>query len=134
MRRLNNDPFRVVHHFKDFEFELQEGVVLRKMFLPMEFDDIGNAKTYTEAEKKELRGDDKTKPGYIAKVDELSNGAEAKLYLVAPKKKDADAKDKDKDDDGVGNVERSTVKMVVLTKESTAPVISGADPKKKDKK
>ena len=73
-------------------------------------------------------------------MDEVTAGTEAKLYLVAPKtkkkeEKDAKAKDaKDKDDDGVDNVERSTVKMVVLTKESLTSTISSGAPKKKDKK
>jgi len=44
------------------------------MFLPFEYDDEGKQKTYTEKEKKELRGDDKTKPGYQSKMEEIAQG------------------------------------------------------------
>jgi len=128
----NSEPFRIVHQYKDYEFELQEGAVLRKVFLATEYDDTGNIKEYTEKVKAELRGTDKTKPGYLARLDEIIPGAEAKLTLIAPKatKKDPKAKD----DDGIGNVDRPIVKMVVLTKESTSTPVVGGAPKKKDKK
>jgi hypothetical protein len=116
---------------KDYEFELQEGAVLRKTFLPTEFDDTGNLKEYTEKVKAELRGTDKTKPGYMAKSEEIVSGAEATLYLVPPKAK----KKADKDDEGVGNVDPPFVRMVILTKESAGPASSAApEPKKKAKK
>lgn len=128
-----NAPFILVHHMKDYEFELQEGAVLRKMYLPTEFDDTGNIKEYTEKVKAELRGTDKSKPGYTAKLEELISGVEAKLYLV-PKTTKKAAKGPD-DDDGVGNIDPPFVKMVILTKESAAPASSpAAPPKKKAKK
>jgi len=133
----NNEPFRVVHNMKDYEFDLQEKIEIRKTFLPTSFDDTGNIKEYTEKEKAELRGDDKTKPGYSAKMEEVTNGTQAKFTLVPSKTKKKEEKDKDakdKETDGVGNVERPTVRLIVLTKESTQPTITGADPKKKGKK
>jgi len=123
------DPFIVVHSYKEYELELQEKVVLRKMFLPFEFDDAGNPRQYSDKEKAELRGDDKTKPGYSAKIDEATAGTEAKFHLTPPKK--ADAKESA---DGVGNVERPTVHMMVLTKYNANPSTPPANPKKKDKK
>jgi hypothetical protein len=128
------DPFIVVHAYKEYELELQDKVVFRKMFLPFEFDDAGNPKQYTEKEKTELRGTDKTKPGYKAAADEATPGTEAKFHLTAPKKTET-PKPKDKDDpDGVGNVERPTVNMVVLTKYNANPSTGAPEKKKKDKK
>lgn len=125
----NNEPFRMTTIHKDYELELQDNAPIRKMFLAFEYDDLGNIKQYTEKEKAELRGPDKTKPGYKSKLDEVIPGAEAKLFLTPPKAK------KKTDDEGVGNVERPTINMIILTKDSPTPGIVGADPKKKkDKK
>jgi hypothetical protein len=125
------DPFIVVHSYKEFDLETTEKVVIRKMFLPAEYDDMGNLKNYTEKDKAALRGDDKSKPGYAGKMEEISNGMEAKLTLVPPAKKKAEAK---ADEEGVGNVDRPRVSMIVLTKDNPAATgIQGADPKKKKK-
>jgi hypothetical protein len=133
----NNLPFVTVTNTKDFDLALQEKVVLRKLILPFEYDDTGKPKTYTDKEKADLRGDDKTKPGYTAKLDEFQAGQEVKLHLVPPVKKEKEAdkdKEKDKDDKAPEEVLRPTVKMVVLTKDNpNATTISGADDKKKKK-
>jgi hypothetical protein len=127
-----NEPFHVVTTTKDYELEVQEGALVRKMFLPTEFNDTGSLRVYTEKEKAELRGDDKTKPGYKSKLDEAAPGTEAKLFLTPAKVKKKDAKP---DDEGVGAVDRPTVNMIILTKESSTPSIPIGDPKKKkDKK
>jgi hypothetical protein len=128
----NSEPFRLVHSMKDYEFDLQKDAVLRKMFLAVEFDDMGNIKEYTEKQKAELRGTDRTKPGYLATMNDLGPGAEARFSLVPPKSAVKDAKPTD--DEGVGNLERPSVKMIVLTKASSTPGIPGAEPKKKGKK
>ncbi len=128
----NNEPYRIVTSQKDFELELQDKVPIRKMFLSLEYDDTGNLKQYSDKEKADLRGTDKTKPGYMAKLDEIVPGAEAKLVLMPPKAKKNGAKE---DEDGVGNIERPIVSFILLTKDSPIPGIVGADPKKKkDKK
>lgn len=111
-----NQPFVVVTSSKDFELELTEKVVFRKLILPFEYDDTGNPKTYTEKEKAALRGEDKTKPGYMAKVEEFTPGMEVKLTLAAPKKKAVD-KDAEKDAKAPEETPRPTVSMVVMTKE-----------------
>jgi hypothetical protein len=125
------DPFIVVTTSKEFEFEIQEKAVVRKMYLPTEFDDTGKLRVYSDKEKAELRGDDKTKPGYMAKLDEVMPGAEAKILLTPPKKKA-----KDDTEDMVGIVDRGTIHTIILTKESPEPTIVGSDNKgkKKDKK
>jgi hypothetical protein len=102
----NNPPFVTVTSIKDYTLDYKENVNVRKMFLPMEYDDMGNIKKYTDKEKEELRGKDKSKPGYEAKLEDLLPTQEIKIYLTPPKpkkkevaKKDVkDAKDKDAKD------------------------------------
>ncbi|MSQ96184.1 MAG: hypothetical protein EXR98_16750 [Gemmataceae bacterium] len=124
-----NDPFVVVHAYKEFEFEMEMKAAVKKMYLPFEFDDTGNPKKYTDKEKADLRGDDKSNPPrYMAKMDEATPGTEAKLFLTPPKKVE-----KPKEEDGVGNIERATINLLLLTKEGT--MSAGEAPKrKKDKK
>ncbi|MBI3822676.1 MAG: hypothetical protein HY289_08350 [Planctomycetes bacterium] len=129
----NNQPFITVTNTKDFDLEVEEKVVLRKLFLPFEYDDTGKVKTYTDKEKAELRGDDKTKPGYKAKFEDFAPGQDVKLYLTPPKKMEK-PKDTDKDDKAPEEVLRPTVNMIVMTKENmSASSIQGA-PEKKGKK
>lgn len=139
----NNQPFITITNTKDFDLEIQENCVFRRLELPFEYDDTGNVKTYTKEEKEALKGDDKKKPGYTAKFDDLTVGQQVKLYLTPPKKKEKDkdaeaekAKDKDKDKDAAKEPEevlRPTVNMILITKE--APMTSSAaDDKGKKKK
>jgi hypothetical protein len=134
----NNPPFIVVTNTKDFDLEVEEKVVCRRLFLPVEYDDTGNIKKFTDKEKAELRGDDKTKPGYAAKLEDFQAGQELKIYLTAPKKveKDKDA-DKDKETDKDAKVPeevlRPTANMVVMTKDAPSTTSPGDDNKKKKK-
>lgn len=136
----NNQPFIVVTNTKDFDLEIQDNCVYRRLNLPFEYDDTGNVKTYTKEEKDALRGDDKTKPGYTAKAEDLSAGQEIKLYLTPPKKKDKDKdadKDKEKDKDAAKEPEevpRPTINMIVITKDAPMTTIQGDDGKGKKKK
>lgn len=135
----NNQPFITVTNTKDFDLEIMEKVVYRKLNLPFEYDDMGNVKTYTKEEKEELRGDDKTKPGYTAKFEEFRAGQDVKLSLTPPKKKekDKDAEEKPKDKDAPKEPEevlRPTINMVVMTKDNAAPTITADDGKGKKKK
>jgi hypothetical protein len=135
----NNQPFITVTTTKDFDLEVMEKVVYRKLNLPFEYDDTGNVKTYTKEEKDELRGDDKTKPGYMAKFEEFRAGQDIKLYLTPPKKKEKDKdadKDKVKDKDAPKEpeeVQRPTINMIVMTKDNAAPTTAADDGKKKKK-
>jgi hypothetical protein len=132
----NNQPFITVKNTKDFDLEIMEKVVYRRMVLPFEYDDMGNVKTYTKEEKDELRGDDKSKPGYKAKAEDFRAGQEIKLHLTPPppKKKDPDA-DKEKDKDAPPEpVARPTINMVVMTKDNTDAGIQGDDGKGQKKK
>lgn len=125
------DPFILVHSYKEYDLEVSDNASVRKMFLPFEYDDMGNIKQYTDKEKAELRGEDKNKPGYKSRVEEIMPGMEARLFLTPPAKKAKDAKP---DDEGVGNVDRPTVNSIILTKDNPmGTTIPGADPKKKKK-
>ena len=131
----NNQPFIIVSSTKDFDLELKDKVVLRKLVLAFEYDDLGAPKTYTDKEKAELRGDDKSKPGYMAKLEDFRAGQEIKLSLTLPKKKEADKDaEKEKDAKAPEEVIRPIVTMVVMTKDAaTTSTIQGADDKKKKK-
>jgi len=119
----NNQPFRTVTTTKDYELDLEEKVVYRKSFLPMEYDDQGNIKKYTTEEKLALKMDDKL---YKATAEEVQNGQEAKLYLTIPKKKA-------KTDEDATPPEHATVNKIVLTKEAPAASSSPGDAPKKKK-
>jgi hypothetical protein len=128
------DPFIVVHSYKEYDLETKDNVVVRKLFLSTEFDDMGNVKKYSDKEKAELRGTDKSKPGYASKMDEVASGMEAKLYLTPPPKKKKASESK-ADEEGVGNADRPTINMIVLQKDAPAPTTtSPADTKKKKNK
>jgi hypothetical protein len=124
----NNQPYKQVTKTMDFTFDLEDKVVYRKMFLPYEFDDEGNPKKYTTAEKLALRGEDHTKPGYIAKAEEVQVGDEARISLKFPPKKKAKA------DDDAPTPDHPTITMIVLTKDSPANSSPGQNsaPKKKN--
>ncbi len=128
-----NAPFIVVTTSKNFELELDEKVGLRKLYLAFEYDDIGNIKKYNEKEIAELRGTDKSKPGYTAKMDEVAPGAEVKLTLIPVKP--AKKEDKKNEEEDIGNAPRPTISHILLTKEGASGGLeAGAPPKKKAKK
>ena len=108
-----NGPYRLAKNGKDFELVVEDKADVRKMFIGVEYDDKGNIKEYSKAELAKLRGSDTSKPGYAAKLADVQAGTQVRLSLTPPKnlaKKD-DTKDKG---EGVGNVERPTVRMIVM--------------------
>jgi hypothetical protein len=96
----NNQPFLLAHQYKDFDLDLAENVILRKSVLENRYDDKGNLKPYTKEEKDDLKRQDPnpTKPGYVAKMEDLQAGLQVKIYLKMPKKTKP-APDADKTDD-----------------------------------
>ena len=111
--------FKEVHEYKDVNVELDSKVKYRTSFLPSAFDDMGNIKKYTDAEKKELKGEgaDAKLPGYKAGSDAVKTGAQVTVTLA--KSKEAE------------NKIRGT--LVLVTKESDEKTSLG-DGKKKPKK
>jgi hypothetical protein len=133
----NNLPFKPQKHTRDFDLVLQDKIVYRKMTLGLEYDDTGNAKTYTKAEIAKLKGSDSTKPGYTATASEFHPNQIVYIYL-SPAKKAAKssattstAADKDAKEavDNAG-LDKATVRMLVIDKEG-ASVATPATPKKK---
>ena len=97
----NSQPFLLAHQYKDFQLDLADNAAIRKMSPGPEFDEKGNRITYTKEMKDELKGD-KTKPGYMASLLDLTAGEMVKISLKMPKKskpapasEKADDKDKD---------------------------------------
>lgn len=141
----NNPPFIQKHHIKDFDFDTEEKIVYRKMFLPQEYDDTGNLKKYTKEEIKKLRGDNKPKDSYSATASEFHPGQGVWVYLNPPKKassssssssssakaKDNDEKQTDAKDAKDDTVPRPTVKMLVIYQEGSLPANSQNTKKKK---
>lgn len=125
----NNQPMKTVTDTKDYTFDLEDKVTYRKMFLPMEYDDEGNVKKYTDEEKLALRGDTDLPGKYKSKVDEVQPQQEAKVYLHVPKKKS-----KADEDASGGTVEHPTAYMVVLTKEAPTTSTTPAKDAQKKKK
>ena len=118
----DNLPFKVVTTVKSFDLEVENKVVVRKLFVVTEYDDVGNLKQYTPGQLAEMKGKDATKPGYAAKYDELQPGQEVILHLAPPQA-------------GVGkkgdDAARPTVRMIVMTREAAGMSAGDAGNKKK---
>jgi hypothetical protein len=92
-------PYQMATAYKDFAAEVPEAVVVRRLNLPMEYDEKGNVKEYSDKEKKELRGKDPKMPGYAAKWDDVQIGQKVKLYLGKKKAAEKGKKNPPKADD-----------------------------------
>ena len=125
--------------FKEFEADISANVVVRKNFLPFDYDDKGYAKTYTQAELAALRGKDTSKPGYTAKFEDLQSGQIVKLYFgnakstASPKKDGKNDGKKGADDEGVGNVARPVVTMILILADPPANTMPAGNPPPKKK-
>ena len=113
--------FKEIHDYKDVNVELDAAVKVRTAFLPSAFDDTGNIKKWTEAEKKEMKGEgaDAKLVGYKASTSDLKPGQMVAVALAKSKDKEAE------------NKMRGS--LVLITKEADETVSKG-EPKKKPKK
>lgn len=128
-----NMPYKQVTHNKEFQLEAIDKVVVRRLAMPPEFDDNGNKKQLTDAEKRELRGKDPNLPGFTAKFADLRAGQTVKVYMASVQGKDPKKKADDLDLDG--GVTRPKVRMIVITQDAPAGFDAlAADQKKKKKK
>jgi len=127
LAQATQNPFTIKMDKKDVVFHAADTVKVRNANLPGLFDEKGNPKKYTDAEKAELKGKDKNLPGYQATVNDLTSGQTVKVTLHrAPAKKT-----EDKQDDTVGGDHKWLASMIMIQEE--APLSSGND-KDKDKK
>jgi hypothetical protein len=109
--------------FKEYEFDVADGVVVRKKFVMPDYDDKGNFKA-NEEQTKELR-----RNGFIvSKIEDIQSGNYATLYFAPAKK----TSDKDKKDD-IDSASRRSVNKIVLIGEGKGAVAgsNSAPPKKK---
>lgn len=129
-----NQPFIMVTTKKDYELPLAEKIVTRKTFMPLEYDDMGNVKKYSQAELTKLKGKDSSKPGYESKLDEIVPGMGATLYLKAPTSSSSKKKTDDPPSLGTDTSNHPSVTMIVLTKDANPFGAFDAPSKKKRKK
>jgi hypothetical protein len=101
----NRSAAKPVIHPKDFDLDLQEKGVYRKMHL------TDDDKTLSKEEIAKLKGTDSKKPGYKATASEFHAGQIVFVYLSAAKKKA-------KTDD---TFTKPTVRMLIINKDGTAP-------------
>jgi hypothetical protein len=101
----------------DVEFQTKETVKVRTIDPPEQFDEKGNPKKYTQKELNELKGKDKTLPGYESALEKLEAGQTVKVHMhEAAVKKKTDENDKDaavKDPE-----KKKQVKMIVILAEA----------------
>ncbi len=122
-KNIYKGGLQLVTKGKDYDFEVSDKVVVRKMELFTEYDDKGNLKQYTSREKAELKGTDPSKPGYAAKYEDLLAGQVVTLHLNPPPKSAPDP--------GAGNVAKPTVRMIVIVQQSNGTLSSAPAKKKK---
>jgi len=106
------------------EFQLADKAKIRTLVLPETFDEKGNLKTYSPKELAELKGKDKSAPGYEFSLEQLQVGQLVKVTLVkVPKTADPLAKEMDNPDDD----KSKQVKLLVVLKAADPSLL----PKKK---
>lgn len=111
---------QVIREYKEFNFDVDSAVVVKKKFLAAEYDNKGFY-VVNEAQAKELRS-----KGFLkAKVEDIKSGNVATLTFAPPRKQDKVG--------GAGNVPVPIVKSIVLLQEGT-PVEAARPPEKKKKK
>jgi len=134
----NNFPYIQVTKHKDVQLELQDKVIVRRLKMPMEYDDKGFVKEYTKEELDKLHlvdNKDKKLPGLPAKWEDVLVGEKVTLGLTPMKKdppaKKIDKKDQPKDDPEEKKADpkdppaaktpvRPTVRLIVITDDSGA--------------
>jgi hypothetical protein len=99
---------------KDIKLEPTEDMKVRWNFIPLIYDDDGKVKKkFSRKELKELKGSDKSLPGYAATFDNLRVNQIVKVYLAKEKKKKSKPKDADLFE------KRLKAVMVVIMKDPT---------------
>lgn len=115
------------------EFQGSDKVKVRTIVLPETFDDKGNLKKYSTKELEDLRGKDKSAPGYESALEKLEVGQRVRIITaaVAPTK-GVKTKDKDADDELSAEKSRQAT-LILVTAPADPSVAKGAAPPKKKK-
>jgi hypothetical protein len=136
-----NNPFKVVTSFKEYELEPVGDVKVARSQMGVVYDDKGNVKQYTPEELKKLR--DPVMPGYKAKFEEVEPGMTVKFYLTAIKssgQKKPATTGKDAGDEGgkvlgaAAEENRPQVRMILIQSEVDPSVLPKQPGQKKKKK
>lgn len=69
----------------DLEMEGTDNLVIRRMQLPLAFDERGKPRRHTDAELKQLKGPDPKQPGYQGEFDNLKPGQAVLVTLFQRK-------------------------------------------------
>jgi hypothetical protein len=96
----------------DFEMQNKESVKVRVLKLPEQFDEKGKAKKYTAKELAQLKGKDKSLPGYESAIEKLEKGQRVEVTLVPVKKKAPANKEKEDSE------KKMQVKLIVIVNEA----------------
>jgi hypothetical protein len=94
--RQNNAVHTTTEH-KGFDLDAVADAQVRRQDPPVQYDEKGNVKKYTDKELKELKGPDTKLTGYAADWTDLKVGQMVKITLTKAQDK-KDNKDKDKTD------------------------------------
>jgi hypothetical protein len=112
-------------------FQLEQEVKVRTTLLPEEFDDKGNIKKYSQAELNELKGNDRSLPGYQSSLEQLQAGCMVQVVqaahqqprrpVTAPPKNAKDAPEPATEDgkDSAVHEHKMQVKMVLILDDGT---------------
>jgi hypothetical protein len=122
---------RLVTTRQNFDLPVADEVVVRTLKAPLQFDDKGKPKKLTPEELDELRGPDRTLPGYTSSFDDLKPGHIVKL-IFGPKRETPRGTDADKDkskENEKPTYNRPVVTMIIIAGMGQPP----ADPKGKKK-
>lgn len=107
-----------IYTAKSVEVRGHEDAKVRTLFLPVQFDDQGFPKKWTEKEKREFRGDTQI-PGYPSDFDQIKSGQVIDLYMFkkpAPPKGEPKKK-KGPDDDPLPMMTTPEFILVVIVTE-----------------
>ncbi len=103
----------------DIDFQFQAGADMKVRNLnPVIFDDKGKPRKVSQMPKKErdeLKGPDKTLPGYTAEMNDVHQDSYVTVYLPKKKAGKTGAKDdKAKDDKGLADTKPEAVMLVII--------------------
>jgi hypothetical protein len=110
--------FTIKTERKQFDLQAEDNVRIRIAKLPLQVDDNGKPKPYTDTELKERKGADPTLPGYASTFEELKAGQVVKIKLG--RSKPAKAKDEPSSDD------HPRITMIVITDGADSAPAGGA--------
>lgn len=98
------------------DFQLNEKAKIRTLVLPETFDEKGNLKKYSPKELSELKGSDRSAPGYEFSAEQLQVGQMVRVVTASVGKQGGGAGlSKERDDDLVDEKNKQVKLLVVLT-------------------